>query len=61
MYPFQMALRAGFRADIGAVFRAKKSLLNCHPGFDHELKECQIWNLRETQTLNLAKKLLTEL
>ena len=27
MYPFQMALRAGFGADIGAVF----SLLNCHP------------------------------
>ena len=27
-----MALRAGFRANIGAVFWAQKFLLNCHPG-----------------------------
>ena len=31
MYPFQMALPAGFRADIEAVFMAKKILLNFHP------------------------------
>ena len=31
-YPFQTALRAGFRADIGANFRTKIILLNCPPG-----------------------------
>ena len=32
IYPFQIAHGAGFWADIGAVFWAKKILLNCHPG-----------------------------
>ena len=31
MYPFQMALWAGFQAHIGVVIRAKKVLLNCLP------------------------------
>ena len=31
MQPFQMALRASFEADFGAVFRGIKSQLNCHP------------------------------
>ena len=32
LYPFQMSSRASFRADVEAVFQAKKILLNCHPG-----------------------------
>ena len=28
----EMALRVSFRADIGAIFRDKKILSNCHPG-----------------------------
>ena len=32
MYSFQMALRGGFRADIGTIFRAEIILLNFHPG-----------------------------
>ena len=32
MYHFQMAFRAGFRANIGAIFWAKVILLNCHTG-----------------------------
>ena len=31
MYPFQLPFWAGFRANIEAIFRAKKILLNCHP------------------------------
>ena len=34
MYLIQTALWAGFRADIGAVFRAKKSI-ECLPGLLH--------------------------
>ena len=30
MYPFEMALRASFQADIGA-FSSPKTLLNCYP------------------------------
>ena len=34
MNPFQMALLAGFRTVIGAIFRAEIILLNCHPEHD---------------------------
>ena len=31
MDPIRMAHRASFRADIGATYKARKILLNCHP------------------------------
>ena len=45
MYPFQIALRVSFQADIGAIFWAKKILLNCLPELQHGFVNCSIMKL----------------
>ena len=36
MDPSQMALWAGFGANVGVIFQAKIILLNCHPGLQRD-------------------------
>ena len=54
MYPFEMALRAGFQANIGAVFRAKKIPLKCRPELSKMKKSAVLVNVARGPVVDTA-------